>query len=66
MHDRPGTATGAGTESRDSTLAEGRAALDAATRDTLIQRQGTPFLGLPPGEGATQIGNYRNAVVDRF
>ena len=51
MHDRPGIATGAGTESRDSTLAEGRVALDEVTRNTLVRKKGTPFLSCLPGEG---------------
>ena len=40
---------GAGTESSDSTLAEGRAALDVVTRITLLFRKGvaTPFPAYP-------------------
>ena len=41
---------GAGAESRDSTLAEGRAALDGATRIILETKKGTTFLSLPSGE----------------
>lgn len=45
--------TGAGAASRDSTLAEGRAALDGATRIILETQKGTAFLSLPlrRGEG---------------
>ena len=39
---------GAGAESRDSTLAEGRAALDGATRKILENQKGTQFLSRPP------------------
>lgn len=38
---------GAGTESRDSTLAAGRAALDGVSRIILLLRKGTLFLSLP-------------------
>ena len=43
---------GAGTESSDSTLAEGRAALDVLTRNTLFcVSSGNTLLTCPPGEG---------------
>ena len=46
------SARGAGAESSDSTLAEGRAALDGATRNTLFLRQQREHAAaLPPGEG---------------
>ena len=54
--------TGAGAESSDSTLAEGRAALDTATRDILDAKKGTTFLSLPSGEEKAMIENFRQQV----
>lgn len=57
------TPAGAGAESRDSTLAEGRAALDGATRIILEAKKGTSFLSLPSGEERLQTisSSARNA-----
>ncbi len=50
-NEHPGTATGAGAKSRDSTLGGARAALDGVTRNTLVRQKGTPFLSCLTGEG---------------
>ena len=55
-------AMGAGAESSDSTLAAGRAALDEATRNTLLcVSSGIHAADLPPGEGKHKKDRLRHS-----